>query len=595
MDNQVEEIKKKIDIVELINAYLPLKKRGRHFLACCPFHGEKTPSFTVSPELQIFKCFGCGKAGDVFTFLQEFEKIDFKEALEILAKKAGVTLKKSFKYNQEELKRKKLLELNHQIARFYNHILLNHPLGKNALEYLTKRGISPTTIKQFQIGYAPTEDRLITNFLKKQNFTQNELLSIGNFMPSNYGNFVYDRFKNRVIFPLSNSRGQILGFSGRILPNAGDNMAKYINSPETILYHKSQLLFGLAQAREAIRQQDFVIVTEGEFDMLSPFQKGIKNIVAIKGTAFTKDQLDILRRFTDTLVLALDSDFAGSTASLKSIEMADSLEFDIKVLVLSDKYKDPDEAVNDDLDFFKKQVSKAIPVWDFIIDYSVKKFGVDTPKGKTEILKLVLPFLTKINNSVIKSDYLKKLANVLDSDLGAILDELKKYDNNSPRDNSNNTITQKENNNSILRENLEKKLLILILGANKPHLLTKRIIKDYKNFITYRFESIIKTLVKVKNFKSDQFAQKLKEEIKDTYYDLYLLATEQILDRDKRKKEVAKVISQLTVLVIKEEIHAISQEMDIAEGSGNNEVVDQLESRLNQLFSQLSKLQIKKK
>jgi len=203
--------------------------------------------------------------------------------------------------------------------------------------------------------------------------------------------------------------------------------------------------------------------------------------------------------------------------------------------------------------------------------------------------------LTKINNSVIKSDYLKKLANVLDSDLGAILDELKKYDNNSPRDNSNNTITQKENNNSILRENLEKKLLILILGANKPHLLTKRIIKDYKNFITYRFESIIKTLVKVKNFKSDQFAQKLKEEIKDTYYDLYLLATEQILDRDKRKKEVAKVISQLTVLVIKEEIHAISQEMDIAEGSGNNEVVDQLESRLNQLFSQLSKLQIKKK
>jgi DNA primase len=594
VDNQVEEIKKKIDIVELINRYLPLKKRGRHFIACCPFHGEKTPSFTVSPELQIFKCFGCGKAGDVFTFLQEFEKIDFKEALEILAKKAGVTLERSFQYNQEELKRKKLLELNHQIARFYNYILTKHPLGKNALDYLTKRGITSATIEQFQIGYAPVEDRLISNFLKKQKYTQSELIASGNFMQSNYGNFVYDRFKNRIIFPLSDSRGQVLGFSGRILPNAGDNMAKYINSPETALYHKSQLLFGLFQAREAIRQQNFVIVTEGEFDMLSPFQKDIKNIVAIKGTAFTKDQLNILRRFTDTLVLALDSDFAGSAAAIKSIEMADSLEFDIKVLILSDKYKDPDEAVNDDLKFFQKQLKNSISIWDFIINYSVKKFGIDTPKGKKEILKLVLPFLTKINNSVIKSDYLKKLADVLDSELTAILEEIRKYEYPSSNNNSDNKIVQKTKQNPLLRENLEKKMLILTLGAQKPHLLAKRIIKDYPNFITHRFDLIFKTLIKTKIFKSDQFAGKLKEEIKNTYYDLYLLAVEQGLDREKRKKEIAKVISQLKILVIKEEIRITSKEVNIAEDSKDNERIDQLESRLKTLFSQLAKLQIKK-
>jgi DNA primase len=593
VDSQVEEIKKKIDIVTLINKYLPLKKRGRHFLACCPFHGEKTPSFTVSPELQIFKCFGCGKAGDIFTFLQEFEKIDFKEALEILAKMAGVKLKKSFEYNKEELKRKKLLDLNHQIARFYNYILLHHRLGQNALNYLVSRGIKKEIITKFQIGYSPAEDRLITNFLKKQEFTKTDLVASGNFVQSSYGNFLYDRFKNRVIFPLTDSRGQILGFSGRVLPTAGPNMAKYINSPETSLYHKSHLLFGLFQAREAIRKENFVIITEGEFDMIAPFQKGVQNIVAIKGTAFTKEQLNILRRFTDTLVLGLDSDFAGSNAALKSIELADSLEFDIKVLVLGEKYKDPDEAVNGDLDFFKKQIKNAIPVWDFIINYSVKKFGIDTPKGKKEILKLVLPFLIKITNSVIKSDYLRKLADILRSDLSSVLEELGKYGNVS--NNLNNKIMQEKESKPILRENLEKKLLILIFGANKPNILAKKISDDYKNFITYRFSLIFNSLVKSKKFKSDKFTEKLKEEVKNTYYDLYFLSTNNPLDKEIRKKEIAKVINQLQTLVIKEEINNLSEEISIAENSGNTSTASKLDLRLNELLSRLSKLQIKKR
>lgn len=593
VDNQVEEIKKKIDIVELINSYLPLKKRGRHFLACCPFHGEKTPSFTVSPELQIFKCFGCGKAGDVFTFVQDFEKIDFKEALEILAKKAGVTLKKSFQYNQEELKRKKLLNQNYQIARFYNHILLNHSLGQNALNYLISRGIEKETIKKFQIGYSPAEDKLIINFLKKQNFTQAELLGSGNFVQSSYNNSLYDRFKNRIIFPLSDSRGQILGFSGRILPSSPPNMAKYINSPETYLYHKSQLLFGLFQARESIREHNFVIITEGEFDMISPFQKGIQNIVAIKGTAFTQEQLEILRRFTDTLILALDSDFAGSTAALKSIEMADSLEFDVKVLDLGQKYKDPDEAISSDLEFFKNQIKNAIPVWDFIIDYSVKKFGVDTPKGKREILKLVLPFLIKITNSVIKSDYLKKLSNILDSDLESVLEESKKY--SLPSVKIDNNINQKSENSSILRENLEKRLLILVLGAKKPNILAQKISHDYKKFITYSFSLIFESLSKVKKFKSDDFSNLLKEEVKNTFYDLYLSATSENMDSENRKKEIAKIINQLQTLLIKEELNVLSNSMSIAENDGDSDTVDKLDLRINELLSLLSQLQIKKR
>ena len=244
MENQVEEIKKKLDIVNVISKFITLKKRGRTHMACCPFHQEKTPSFTVSPELQIFKCFGCGKSGDVFTFIQEFEKVDFREALEITAKMAGVTLIRSSNYNQEESHKKRLFSLNFEIAKFFHYILLTHPLGKNCFDYLKNRGLSIKTIKEFVLGFAPDKDDLILNYLKKKNFTENEINNSGCFSKSQYGR-TYNRFKNRLIFPLFNHRGDICGFSGRVLPGADKNQAKYINSPETEIYHKSDLVYGL--------------------------------------------------------------------------------------------------------------------------------------------------------------------------------------------------------------------------------------------------------------------------------------------------------------------------------------------------------------
>ena len=294
MDNQVEEIKSKINIVDIINRYVTLKKRGHNHIACCPFHGEKTPSFTVSEELQIYKCFGCGVSGDVFSFLENFEKISFREALEELAPLAGVTLTKSVAYSKEELVKKTLLSINEQVAKFYNYILLSHPLGKTALDYVLNRGITLKTLKEFNIGFSPQNPQLLVNFLTKKGFKTNDLIASGTFGVSQYNNRLYDRFQDRLVFPLSNFRGQILGFSGRILPSSkNQNLAKYINSPETEIYHKSHNLFGLHLAKEAIKNQNSVIITEGEFDMISPYQIGIKNIVAIKGTAFTEDQLHL--------------------------------------------------------------------------------------------------------------------------------------------------------------------------------------------------------------------------------------------------------------------------------------------------------------
>ena len=399
MDNQVDEIKQKLNIVDVINRFLPLKKRGRNHIACCPFHGEKTPSFTVSEELQIFKCFGCGKSGDVFTFLQEYERITFPEALTELAAMAGITLKKSEFVDKQESRKKVLMDLNAQVGKFYQYMLLTHPLGKNALDYVLKRGITLDTIKQFGLGFSPENSQIAVNFLTKKGYKISDLIASGTFGQSQYNSRIYDRFQGRLTFPLSDYRGRILGFSGRLLPTTkNQDSGKYINSPETEIYHKSFNLFGLHLTKDFIRQLNAVIATEGEFDMISPFQAGIKNIVAIKGTAFTEEQLQLLRRYTDTLILGLDSDFAGSNASRRSIELADSMEFDIKVLILGDKYKDPDEAVRSDIEFFKTQLNQAVSIWDFIIQSQIKINNPDTIKGKKEILNIVLPFLTKIKN-----------------------------------------------------------------------------------------------------------------------------------------------------------------------------------------------------
>lgn len=586
MENQVEEIKKKLDIVNVISKFITLKKRGRTHMACCPFHQEKTPSFTVSPELQIFKCFGCGKSGDVFTFIQEFEKIDFREALEITAKMAGVTLIRSSNYNQEESHKKRLFSLNFEIAKFFHYILLTHPLGKNCFDYLKNRGLSIKTIKEFVLGFAPDKDDLILNYLKKKNFTENEINNSGCFSKSQYGR-TYNRFKNRLIFPLFNHRGDICGFSGRVLPGADKNQAKYINSPETEIYHKSDLVYGLNLSKDAVRESRACLVSEGEFDMISPYQAGIKNIVAVKGTAFTENQLRLLHRFCDSLILALDSDFAGNTAALRSIELADSLDFDIKVLDLSPRFKDPDEAVNKDLEFFKTRLQKVLPVWDFVINSAVKQFGTDSPRGKKQVLALCLPFISKINNAVIRSDYLKKLANTLDSDINAVDQESKKYSQTTKTENIA-PISLSEKN--TIEEKLEEKLFTLILYAKKPHLVAQKISQKYE-FIFPRFQNLLKLLVKEKKYHPSSFQAKLSPEIMAVFQNIYLEALNLDFDSFRVNGEIKKIINQLQIQKIKSELKQLSEQIAATEDNDQNNTSKMLEIRYNKLLVNLSKLQ----
>lgn len=588
MENQIEEIKKKLDIVEVINKFVPLKKRGRHFVACCPFHQEKTPSFVVSPELQIYKCFGCGKAGDVFNFMEEYNRIDFKDALEDLAKMAGVKLVRSSKLSGEESIKKRLFEINRESAKFYNYILLKHKLGKEALEYVKKRNLSEETINKFLIGFAPRDSRLIINYLLKKGYKIEDLILTGSFGKSQYKQGQsYDRFSDRLIFPQIDFRDRIVGFSGRILPSSKNpNLAKYINSPETAIYHKSQMFYGLNLAKESIKKNNLAIIVEGELDMISPFQAGIENVVAIKGTALTEDQLQLIRRYADTLILALDSDFAGNKAMIRSIELADKMDFEVKVLDLEEKYKDPDEAINSDINFFKKKIKEAETIWDFILTSSVKSYGTETPRGKKLVLATVLPFLAKINNLVIRADYLKKLSQILDSNEESVIEEFKKYLNQNKDNITNLKETNKIEEKGDLRERLEERFLILALRLKNP----KKALILLK-WQTLRFKKISEKIGKFKKFEAEKISNELEPELKDIFNTLYLKAYEEQSDSEERRKERSKIISQIKELELKDRLKSLSGIIANLEASGDEKEIAKVEANYAQILTKLAVLQ----
>jgi len=591
-DNQVEDIKAKIDIIDLISSYLPLKKRGRNFMACCPFHSEKTPSFTVSPELQIYKCFGCGKAGDIFSFIEEYEKVDFREALEILAKRAGVTLKVNPNISKAQQRSSRLVLANLYIAKFYHFVLTKHPQGKIALDYLKSRGITDKTIEDFNIGFSPNNSKSLLNLLKKKGFSDYEILETGTF--GKKGNYFYDRFRQRLTFPLIDHRDRIVAFSGRILPTSDNqNLAKYINSPETSIYHKGHMFFGLNLTKKSIRDKDQAIVVEGEFDLISPYQAGFTNIVALKGTAFTKDQLSLLKRYTTNLLLSLDSDFAGANAARKSIQMADSMGFDIKVLDLGD-YKDPDDAIQADLKFYQKQLKNSLSIWDFIIKSSLKNFDPSTDKGKKQILDFTFPFIIQISNLVIRSTYLAKLAQLLDVDKQAIFQEANRFSRFQQKVDTKVIIpTQVDDTNPLKTEQMQQYLLTLIFSQDKPHRFIKKVEADLDALDLPQFKKILKILssYKLKTFIVKKFIKKLPDELIDLFNQIYIEAKNDSQDKDWTIRQVKKTANSIKLTKLKQKQRQISLKIARVEQQKNSIRLKKLELLYNKILNQISLLQ----
>lgn len=584
--DQLDEIRQKINIVDLVGERVALKKAGRNFKALCPFHSETQPSFIVSPERQIFKCFGCGEGGDIFQFLMKTEGMDFGEALRSLAKRAGVKLK-PFRSSEGDQRRQLFYEINHLAAEFYHYLLLNHRVGKKALDYILGRGITKDSIKFFKLGFSPEMwDGLQRFLVRKKAYQPADLEEAGLIIKGSRQGF-YDRFRNRLIFPLRDHRGNICGFAGRVLAKDAQT-AKYINSPETLVYHKSRLLYGLWLTRSEIKKADSVVLVEGELDAISSYQAGVKNVAAIKGSALTEDQLNLLNRFSQNLILAPDSDFAGDAAARRGIELADSLGFSIKVVEVKGG-KDPDEVAQKDPGLWRKLVTEAVPIYDYFLDSAFNRFNARQAEGKRKIGQELVPILTKISDKIVQAHYLSRLAARLGVAERAIIDEIEKFsapiDLKSPRQ------AVSEPSKKSRREVLEGYLLALCFQSENWPILTKRKVK--KLVITSVFikiiEAVSKYLKKFKTLESERLVKTLPAELTEIFDSFYLYDLgDWFENKQKVEIEIEKTIKELEKEELKKQLKILADEIRALEKGKKEKGIKEKSKKLNEEFRDLS-------
>lgn len=586
-------IKEKINIVDLVQEYLPLKKSGVNFKANCPFHNEKTPSFIVSPERQIFKCFGCQKSGDIFTFLMEKEGMDFKEALEFLAKKAGITL--TGKPDRGKDVKDRLFEANLKAQEFFHYILISHPLGKKALEYLEKRGVNRSSIEQFGIGYAPNSWESLAKFLLKRGFSKEELITSGLGVPSSRG--CYDRFRGRITFPLIDGKDNLRGFSGRVLYPAEP---KYINTPQTPIFDKGSFLFGINLAKSEIRAKKEIILVEGEMDVILSHQAGFKNIVASKGTSLTGGQIEQIKKYTDSISLCFDMDLAGDSASIRGIEMADNAGLNIKIIQLEGE-KDAAEAIKDDPKIWQKAISEAVPIYDYYISSVSKRYNANDPKDLKQIGMELIPVWAKIADDLIREHYIQKLAAFLKIDEGILRKGVENVRKKGEQ-NFTQVFHRKEQDDSIIssktrRELLEEYLIALLLHPpadfnfvpNFPEtLFLKENLRQIYVLLVLYLDSIS---FKSKSFDINEFAQSLSKDLLSEVDRLYLTELdEKLIDVKVWQKEVDGVISELKKALIKASLEKLSYEIRNAQSFGKMEVLESLNKRFRDLSVKLKNL-----
>ncbi len=419
-DQVLEEIQNKVDIVEVISAYVALKKTGRNYKGLCPFHGEKTPSFIVSQEKQIYHCFGCNAGGNVFGFLMRYERMEFPEAVEFLAHKAGVKLPSlSGRDKASESLAAQLYEIHELACTFYQDNLTRH---NEAMDYLRARGIQGETIKAFRLGFALGAWDGLTTFLKNKNVSPALIEKAGLAIPSDRGGF-YDRFRERIIFPICDQRNRVAGFGGRVLDSS---VPKYVNSPETYIYSKGKNLYGLNVSKEYIRRKNYAILVEGYIDLLVPFQAGVRNIVATQGTALTQDQARLLKRSAKTCVVVYDPDEAGEAASLRNLELFIHEGISVYIATLTQGY-DPDSYIRAfGVEDFNKVIKGARNLFDYKLDVLKSRFNPAEVQGKVEIASEMLPTIAKIDNAILQSSLVKRLAEALSVDEESLRVELKK-------------------------------------------------------------------------------------------------------------------------------------------------------------------------
>ena len=610
MLSPLEEIKNKLDIVEVIGQYVKLEKAGSNYKALCPFHKEKTPSFFVSPSRQIWHCFGCGAGGDIFTFIMKIENVDFPEAVRILAEKAGVKLT----YESPEIRSQKqrLIEIHQKATSFFHQNLLRN---SEALDYLHKRGLTKDVIEEFELGYAPDEWRATVNFLVRNNFTPEEILASGlaiskKDIPATGNKLrkikyeirdIYDRFRARIIFPIRNNRGKIVAFTGRIFQGSSplktirdiERVGKYINSPQTLIFDKSKILFGYYKSRLQLSKTPPIVV-EGPMDFLAGWQAGLRSIVATCGTALTPYHISILKRFNQEIILGFDMDEAGLRAAERAINLALSKGLQVKILMLPEGKDLADYLLSpESRSDIKELVSKAKPIMEFYWERAIKLGDSDSLEGKKKISAYFLPKIKKLPNALDRAFWSEKLSHYLKIETSIIEDELNKIEVNSKK-----VVT--DANEGLIETNIptQSREIVLqerILAICSHNLEFVDQLEKYKEYFSSEYQQIIQILQGIKDISelSYKSLQKsgLAEEIRKKI-NLIVLRGDYELDLlDKYevdwRKELESNLQELKRIAIKKQLNILSDKIKKAEEEKQKDKLKQLLKEFNNLSKKL--------
>jgi DNA primase len=582
--NELEEIKSRVDIVELIGGYVQLKQTGKNFKACCPFHSEKTPSFVVSPERQMWHCFGsCNEGGDIFSFVMKTDGLTFPEAVDMLAQKAGVKIeRKNFERNEEK---SKYYSANGLAADYYNELLLR-PIGLKAKEYLKKkRGLSDATIKAYSLGFSPSGKNDLESELSRHKLTREELSASG--LVANKSGEWRDLFWNRLMFPIRDISGRTIGFSARTLDPEG--IPKYLNTPETEIYHKSNILYGIDLAKDSIRKADNAIIVEGNMDVIASHQAGVKNVVASSGTALTENQLRLILRLTKNLKLAFDVDFAGSQATRRAIELAWELGFNIKVITVPEG-KDPADACEKDPKIWKEAVKNAVYVVDYLFELALNKNDKKDSMGKKYIAKELLPIIKRLPDEIEKNTYIKRLAKELAVDESSITEALKKV--GAPKTTVREQAIEKPKN-QIEDKNYELERNIVGLLLLFPHYLDFAIntieSSDFSEKETGQaFQKMVKYYNKKGAITESQYLTSLDKDEREQF-SIYLLSAEtnfSDLDDEKKAEEIYFGIKRLKKNSLEHKKKELSREVAEAETKGDKKATNELLQKMQALWEE---------
>ncbi len=568
MNSPVQQIKERLSIEEVVSSYIKLDKAGANLKAKCPFHNEKTPSFFVSPDRGTYYCFGCGAKGDIFTFIEEFEGLDFKGALKILAERAGVLLTPYSK--EKEGEKEKLYRIMEESTKFFQKNLVDN---KEVLKYLKERGLEDKTIKEFRIGFIKLDWRILLSHLQKKGFTDIEIEKAGLVKKTEKasGGF-YDRFRGRIIFPISDSSGRIIAFSGRIFPeivptSKGAEImtpqntiveAKYLNSPDTLIFSKSAVLYGLDKAKKSIRKNNFSILVEGQMDLVLSHQAGFKNTIATSGTALSDStiskenvvsNLGLLRRLSSNIVLAFDADHAGFNASARAAKIALSFGMDVKVISIPEGLDPADLILKKGVDAWRTAIRNSKHIIEFLLDKILNDYKEDTRKAGREIKEKILPYIDAIESSIEKDNFIKKISELSQIKEEALKEDLAKIEKELQSEKKEIEKVKEKGPMMFRKDYIERRLLGIIFWQKS---LSKKNID---------VEETMREVLNILNIEESELLEKIKNNKEDFIFEAEVFYGE----GENIKKDVKELLDNFKEEFLKEELSRKMREIHIAE------------------------------